>query len=346
MPDEPLGWSFAWQRGFCRWLSIGLVVMGVRNPTACYRELGAELVRIRKAARISGEVVAHRTGWTRTKVARIECGQLDSSVTDVVHYIVVCGVRLPDAAEVLELARLAERKQGYWLSGVPGAESLRSLIFHEAAADCSIDYEPLVVPGLLQTPKYSRQQMVCGPGTTEAAVDAAVRTRLERQRILRGAEPGRFTFFVHEQALRLQVGDPALMVEQLLHLVLVAALDHVMVRVVPSSAGARSVFGGPFKLLEHAKHHALAYLDLPRSGLFLEGSQVDDYRKLVPDLSKIALDGAPSRRFIAALADEYDRLSHRGVAHHLQQESSPRPGPHTTRRYAVTVEPPLTAIYE
>lgn len=283
--------------------------MGVRNPTACYRELGAELVRIRKAARISGEVVAHRTGWTRTKVARIEHGLLDSSVTDVVHYIVVCGVRLPDAEDVLELARLAERKQGYWLSGKPGAETLRSLVYHEAAADSSIHYEPLVVPGLLQTPKYSRQQIACEPGITQAAIDGGVRTRMERQGVLRGVEPGRFTFFLHEQALRLQVGGPALMVEQLLHLVLVAALDHVMVRVVPSSAGARSVFGGPFKLLEHAKHHALTYLDLPRSGLFLEGSHVDDYRKLVPDLSKIALDGAQSRRFIAALADEYDQVA-------------------------------------
>ncbi len=314
--------------------------MGVRNATACYRELGAELVRIRKAARIPGEVVARRTGWSRTKVARIEHGLMDASVTDVVHYIVVCGARLPDEADVMELARLAERKQGYWLSGAPGAESLRSLIFHEAAADCLIDYEPLVVPGLLQTPKYSRQQMAYEPGIADAAVDAAVRTRMERQRILRGAEPRRFTFFVHEQALRLQVGDPALMVEQLLHLVLVAALDHVMVRVVPSSAGARSVFGGPFKLLEHAKHHALTYLDLPNSGLFLEGRQVDDYRKLVPDLSRIALDGAESRRFIAALADEHDR-SHQRVT-----QPSPRPVAHTTRRNAVTVEPPLTAIYE
>jgi len=223
--------------------------MGVRNPTACYRELGAELVRIRKAARIPGEVVARRTGWSRTKVARIEHGLMDSTVTDVVHYIVVCGARLPDEAAVMELASLAERKQGYWLSDKLINNSLRSLIYHEAAANCSIDYEPLVVPGLLQTPKYSGETIASDSGITPEGVDAAVRTRMERQRILRGAVPRRFTFFVHEQALRLQVGGPAVMVEQLLHLVLVAALEHVEVRVVPSSAGARSVFGGAIQIV-------------------------------------------------------------------------------------------------
>ncbi len=301
--------------------------MGVRNPTACYRELGAELVRIRKAARIPGEVVARRTGWSRTKVARIEHGMLDSSVTDVVHYIVVCGVRLPDAEDVLELARLAERKQGYWLSGEPGAESLRSLIFHESAASRSISYEPQLVPGLLQTPRYARSQIEGQPGITPAEMAAAIRTRMERQQILRWVEPAQFTFFVHEQALRLRVDSCAIMVEQLLHLVLLAALEPVTLRIVPSAAGERSAFGGSFRMFEYEKHRSLVYMELARGGgLFLEEPQyVEDYRRLLPAPTTIALDEGQSRSFVADLADEYDRGSPSDVARHLEEEQLQRP---------------------
>lgn len=295
--------------------------MGVRNPTACYRELGAELVRIRKAADISGDVVAYRTGWTRTKIARIEHGLLDATVTDVVHYIVVCGARLPDVADVVELAGLAERKQGYWLSDKLINNSLRSLIYHESAASSSISYEPLLVPGLLHTPAYAEAQIRREPGVSDAEVRAAIRTRMERQQILRWSDPARFVFFVHEQALRLRVGNPAIMHEQLLHLVLMTALHHVTMRVIPAATGERSAFGGPFQLLEFSKHPPLVYLDHFNGGLFLEDRRyVEAYQELLPELTAVALDEGESRSFAAALADEYDRGSQPDAAHHLEDE--------------------------
>lgn len=295
--------------------------MGVRNPTACYRELGAELIRIRKAARISGDVVAFRTGWTRTKVARMEHGLLDSSVTDVVHYIVVCGARLPDVPEVLELARLAERKQGYWLSDKRVGNSLSSLIFHESAACRSISYEPLLVPGLLQTPGYARARIEREHGVSQEEIAAAIRTRTERQRILRWAEPAQFIFFVHELALRLPVGGPKVMLEQLLHLVLISGLDQVVLRIIPAVSGARSAFGGSFQLLEYAKDQPLVYLDHVNGGLFLEDRRyVEDYRLLLPELTAVALDKEESRSFAADLADEYDRGSQPDAAHDLEEE--------------------------
>jgi transcriptional regulator with XRE-family HTH domain len=295
--------------------------MGVRNPTACYRELGAELVRIRKAARIPGEVVARRTGWSRTKVARIEHGKQDVTVTDVVHYIVVCGARLPDEADVVELAGLAERKQDYWLSDKLINNSLRSLIYHESAASSSISYEPLLVPGLLHTPAYAEAQVRRESGVSDAEVRAAIRTRMERQRILQWSDPARFVFFVHEQALRLRVGSPAIMQEQLLHLVLMTALNHVTLRVIPAATGEKSAFGGPFQFLEFGKHPPLVYLDHFNGGLFLEDRRyVENYQGLLPELTGVALDEGESRSFAAALADEYDRGSQSDAAHHLEDE--------------------------
>lgn len=296
--------------------------MGVNNATACYRELGAELTRLRKAKGMTGDDIARRAAWTRTKVGRMETGYADSSVVDVIHYVVLCGLTLPQAADILELARIAERKQGYWLSDKRIDHSLRSLIFHESSARLSISYEPLLVPGLLQTPAYASARIAGEPGMASTDVKAALRTRMERQRILRWVDAAQFTFFVHEQALRLQIGSPAIMQEQLLQLVLtVAALDNVTMRVVPSYLGERSAFGGPFRVLEYTEHRPLVYLDHTRGGLILEDRQyVEDYTRLLPELSAVSLDAGQSRSFTAALADEYDRGSQPDAAHHVEEK--------------------------
>jgi hypothetical protein len=144
---------------------------------------------------------------------------------------------------------------------------------------------------------------------------------MERQQIFRWSDPAQFVFFVHEQALRLQVGSPAIMHEQLLHLVLMTALHHVTLRVIPATTGERSAFGGPFQLLEFSKHPALVYLDHFNGGLFLEDRRyVENYEGLVPELTAVALDEEESRSFAAALADEYDRGSQSDAGHHLEDE--------------------------
>jgi len=297
--------------------------MGVRRGSAGYREVGAELVARRRAAGMTGQQIADISGWSPAKVSRMERGATCTSTADLIHYLVLCKATMPEIRPTLHLARIAERRLGYWLSGRDqgDANSLRSLIYHEAAAHSTIAYEPLVVPGLLQTPSYATAQISRETDLPSAHVEAALRTRVERQRVLHWARPAGFSFFVHEQALRLEVGGPAVMHEQLLHLVLVSALDHVTLRVVPQSAGARAAFGGPFMLFEDAKSRPLLYFDLLTSGLFLEDPEyVEDYRQLLPELNAVALDEGESRSFAADLADAYDRGSPPDAAHLLEKE--------------------------
>jgi transcriptional regulator with XRE-family HTH domain len=313
--DNPvLAWDFRLQ-------AIVSVHMGVIRGAACYREVGAELVARRTAAGLTGQQMADISGWTRTKVLRMEKGDARTSVTDLIHYLVQCKVTLPDMQPILNLARTAEHRLGYWLSDRRIGNSLSSLIYHESAARQSIGYDPILVPGLLQTEWYMRARIAAEPGVPLAEVEANLRTRVERQRILQWRSPTRFTFFVHEQALRLCVGSPAVMHEQLLHLVLMSAVDHVTLRVIPSAAGERGIFGGPFRFLEHVKHEPLVYLDTVNGGLFLEDRRyVADYWQLLPDLDEVSLDEGESRSFAADLADEYDRGSQPDAADHLEEE--------------------------
>lgn len=296
--------------------------MGEKTTTACYRELGAELRSIREDAGLTEAELAEWLGWSDSKVSRAEHGYVQLSEIDVILYLAHCGFHdLRDSA-LKALCREAEPKPGHWLRrhrlGLP--ESTRSLIYHESTAIASTSFEPSLVPGLLQTEGYIRAR------TTQRwpdwDVDFAVRVRQERQGVLHRPSPASFTFFVHENALRFTVGDAAIMHEQVIALLLLDGLRHVSVRVVPASAGAKALLGGPFRLFEYANHQPLVYLDGPTCGLFLEDREyVDDYRALLPTIANIALNEGESREWLAALASEYDRgRANPDVLDHVEEE--------------------------
>jgi transcriptional regulator with XRE-family HTH domain len=298
--------------------------MGQSNISARHRELGAELRKRRLAAEVTVSQVSEDTGWHRTKIARVESGRYPTDPVEAILYLGACGVDRGQALDLLRLCREAEHSPGYWLS--PQGEwlkgSLNSLIYHESTADGSVSYEPMVVPGLLQTSAYARVWISRSATHTSRSVDEALDIRMKRREILHRRRPAKFVFYVHEQALRTQVGSAEVMHEQLLHLVLMAALGHVTLRVVPA-ADERAVFGGPFQLFEYRKGAPLVYLDGFLTGVFVEDRDVvRDYRQLLPELQAVALDEGQSRKFAADLADEYDRGSpkrHAGI-YELEKE--------------------------
>jgi transcriptional regulator with XRE-family HTH domain len=306
-------------------MALAFPVMGRNHASACYRELGAELRKKREAIGLAGEDIARMTGWHRSKVTRVEHGQVEIGVVEVIHYLAACQVFATDARYILDLCRDAERNLGYWVRsrGEWLADSFSSLIYHEATVDRWVGYQPMVVPGLLQTKGYARAWMERIPGLSKQTIDAAVRRREDRQQVLHRPCPARFTFFVHEQALRLPVGSRTVMHEQLLKLVLMVELPHVSVRVLPVAAGERGLFGGSFELFEYRDHNPLIYFSAAWNAVFLEDRDfVADYRRLVPMMASVALDEGESRLFIAELADALDPRSHKRDAgiYELEEE--------------------------
>lgn len=337
-----MGWTWRGVPGLSPGDGLSVAAMVNRHASAAYRELGGMLRRVREEAGLSSTELARKVDWPLPKISRMESGKRPSSTTDVILYVVVCGMNLTQAQPLLELTRRAERKQGYYLSDKRIGGSLQSLIFHESMAEHSIIYEPQLIHGLLQTPDYSRARIIAlDSDLGEERVAATVHTRMERRKVLYLPNPGRFTFYIHEEALRLRIGTDAVMHEQLLHLVLTAALDNVTVRIVPKPAGP---FSDPFRLMEFHEHRSIVYLDNLRfGGLILEDPDyVNSYRELVPVLAGVALSEGESREFAAELADAYDRGSQRGVTEVLAQEQLQQQRGNRLR--GSSVEP--TAIYE
>jgi transcriptional regulator with XRE-family HTH domain len=270
--------------------------MDERIGAARARELGDTLRQQRESMGLSGSELADRLGWSGSKVSRIENGLSGFNEIDVVRYGAHCGLTPDRIDALLDLCR-DPGPPGYWLS-----DRLCSLIFHENTAKFSSRYDPLVVPGLLQTEEYAAE-LIGSEGLAPGAAEHWVATRMERQRVLhtRG-----FEFFIHEQALRLRVGSDRLMNEQLLKLVLLTEQRQLAIRVVPAALGARSLFGGSFVLFRFHVHQPLVHVD--SAGLYLEDrDQVARYHGKLTRLSEVALGRGESREMLAALASEFDR---------------------------------------
>lgn len=112
-------------------------------------------------------------------------------------------------------------------------------------------YDPLVVPGLLQTEAYARAIVVGGPNELSAEqVDQRVAIRTERQQLLtRTTDPLRLWVVLDEAALRKKVGGAKVMREQLRCLLEMSELAKVTLQVITDEAGAHPGMTRPFTVL-------------------------------------------------------------------------------------------------
>ncbi len=273
--------------------------MSDRESTGRARQLGAELRLLRESTGQTAGEFAEVVGWSTSKVSRVEAGLRGVTEIDVVRFAAYCRVTPAEMDDLVTSCREAEIP-GYWL-----ARRLSTLVFHENTATCSLSYDPLVVPGLLQTENYVKA-LVCreklGPRDTRYLIEA----RVDRQDVLRRRE---FRFFVHEQALRFPVGDDRLMNEQMLKLMLLAEHPSISIRVIPFAAGVKGALGSEFVLFHFADAPSLLHLGHGRVSLFLEDrADVECYQEHVASIADVALDRERSWEMLVALASEFDSL--------------------------------------
>ncbi|MET7865919.1 helix-turn-helix domain-containing protein [Micromonospora taraxaci] len=211
------------------------------SPVIRRARLGAELRQLRRREALTLEQVCDRLGWASTsKLSRIELGQSRPDLADVLDLLDIYKVPSPARDALIVIARDAATSRGWWKTLGEMSERQRTYAELEAGAADIVEYQPSVVPGLLQTPAYARVLVTAGARLTpEVDVEAEVRARALRQEVLRRAYPPHYTAVLAEA-----VCDPgdlpeAVWREQLRHLVAVTGLSHVTVRLLP-----RGVAGG------------------------------------------------------------------------------------------------------
>ncbi len=282
-----------------------VIAMTRREPTVRSRELGEALRQAMKEAGLTGKQVARALNVTPGFVSMLLSGQRGIKEVDVATFLGVCGVKIEERERLLELCREQDTPGWFQPHGSRLPKQLVPLIDHQNKAVTIGDFQPLVVTGLLQPGEYARALIRETGNAPPDEVDDYVAARLARQSLFSRERPARFTFYLHEFALRLPVGGPAVMAEQLDHLLRMSRRPYLTLRVVPAARGGHAGIAGAFTLMEFAKIKPVAYLDSETACVFLEKpEEIAAYRRILGALADTALSEEQSRKLIAALATE------------------------------------------
>ncbi|MFE9207193.1 DUF5753 domain-containing protein [Micromonospora sp. NPDC007230] len=208
------------------------------SPVVRRVRLGAELRRLRRREALTLEQVCVRLGWASTsKLSRIELGQSRPDLADVLDLLDAYQVPADQRNELIVIARDAATGRGLSKALGEMGERQRAYAELEAGAARIVEYQPALVPGLLQTPAYARLRVSAGALLgDDVDVESDVRGRTVRQEVLRRPDPPHYTALVDERVCD-SGGTPAdVWRDQLRHLVALAEWPHITIRVVPSDA--------------------------------------------------------------------------------------------------------------
>ncbi|GAA0986050.1 helix-turn-helix transcriptional regulator [Acrocarpospora macrocephala] len=198
------------------------------------------------AALLGSELRKHRSerGWTQAQLA--EAIRFSASLVGLIEraaqnptrdFVERCEQALGLQGDLLRLWAAISKENAPkwfrpWLDVEQGAHRLRT-------------WEPLIVPGLLQTEQYARVMLSNEPGVSQEQVEESVTARLDRQKIFLRNPPPMFLAVLDEGILHRPIGDREAMYGQLQHLINMAASPCVTIQVVPyRSQSTPGLLGG------------------------------------------------------------------------------------------------------
>lgn len=248
------------------------------------RFFGSELRRAREAVGRTQKQLAEAVHYSESKVGAVERGEQLASPAFVQR-----------ADEFLKTDGLLTRIRDQLLAVAAAPEWFRPWVDYEREASEIGWFEPLLVPGLLQTEDYARVLLEDGsPDQAESLLAA----RLERQRVLDRAS---VVAIIDESVLRRQVGDPDVMHAQLMHLTAARAV----VQVLPVGAETYRHLQGSFALAT-VDGTEVGYVDTAARGFVLDRPEViSGMRRQWEIIRAEALPRGQSRDLIVKVAETW-----------------------------------------
>ena len=271
-----------------------------RKSSVVGREFGEGVRRAIEQTRLTHRKLAEELGWDEAKLSDLVRGKGGVDEGDLKQLLGYC--RVPPA-EIRRLVALfnESRANGYLqlqTDGLPG--QMRSLVEQERLANAITVWSMSLIPGRLQTADYMRGLVEGAARTKNVDYEEVIAAKLARRELFHWSRT--FVFFIHEQALRLPVGSPDVMKDQLLHMLAMAQRTYIDLRVVPTALGAHAGASGSFMQLEYEKFEPVIYLEGENSGLFLEDKgSLATYAEVLKRLDQQALSAEDSKELITSI---------------------------------------------
>jgi transcriptional regulator with XRE-family HTH domain len=263
---------------------------GSGSPTVLRMMLGSQLRKLREAKGITREEAGYLIRASESKISRMELGRVSFKERDVIDLLGMYGVDDDgDRAALVALARDAN-SPGWWHKYSDVLPDWFSVyVGLEEAASLLRVYEVQFVPGLLQTPGYTRAIVRRGQAAAPAEeIERRAQLRAARQQML--AKPGapRLWAVIDEAALRRPIGGPTVMRAQLERLIAATEEPGITVQVVPFGSGGHAAEGGAFTIMRfpEAELPDVVYLEQLTSALYLDKREdVEKYSEVMDQLS-------------------------------------------------------------
>lgn len=269
------------------------------------RRVSTELRTWRVRRSLSCKEVARVLGWSESKVSRMETGERGLYPDDVASILGFLCVPAEIRQDLLDLVRTGDERNWHEIGrAIPISRLLRDLIRFENEAISIHNFEPLVIPGLVQTAEYTRTLMRRASFTRpDHEIEGMVSVRMNRQRILDKANPPRLNLIIEEMVLRRTMDEPAMMAAQLHHLLAAGARHHISIRVLPFDAEAALAAQGTLIMVECPDQPTLCYEESRSTSTFLEDEEFIGRARLAwKRLFAAALSAEDSERLIADVA--------------------------------------------
>jgi len=239
------------------------------GPTVIRKILGMQLRSLRESRGLSAEQAAARIRGSTSKINRIELGKSALKEIDISDLLHAYGVDAKEREQLLSLAEQANLP-GWWhnYSDIlpPWFESYIGL--EESARQLRV-YEPMFVPGLLQTPPYAAAVLALGDFSAGDS-ERHVMLRKERQRRFIDGFLRQWVV-VDETALRRPVGSTEVLRDQLRYLLSLCSRSNLTIQVTPQGAGGHAA-PNAFTILrfEEQEMPDVVYVEQLTSALYLD----------------------------------------------------------------------------
>jgi transcriptional regulator with XRE-family HTH domain len=204
------------------------------SPADAEESVGFVLRRMRQQAGMTGSQLGALAGMSQAKISRIETASVTPDPADVARIVETLGAGEHEVRALVDRAERAHEQMTDWRPSSPASSTDQRLAELESRASVIRDFQPALIPALLQTSGYARAAYLHLPqsDSSEMAALTAASERIRRQKIL--ADPEKeFRFVVSEAVLRRPICSAEEMLAQIRRIRQLAHSDNVTITVVP-----------------------------------------------------------------------------------------------------------------
>ncbi|MCS7478171.1 helix-turn-helix domain-containing protein [Umezawaea endophytica] len=267
------------------------------------RALASAIRQVLDDSEPSLRTIAKGMGISHTTLSQWAHAKRVPKAEDVATLLGALGVTGAERNRILELAHNASDPN--WLTtGIPGiSQQLAGVMECERTAKTIIDWSPALMPGLLQTGGYARLVLGGGPATP-ADLETRITLRVGRAEAIHRVDPVHLIALIGEAAVKNPIGSDDEHQHQLHHLLKMAGLPNVSIRLVPSGIGWHPGLMGPFIKFDFPQDPAIVHLEHHRSGVFLyDEADVEAYAVAADQIRALALSEEDTASTIAKLVN-------------------------------------------